>query len=411
MGHARETRKHACPGRSARGSRTPRTCFPQQVAAASLRPRSPTSNATASYTQPAALQLQVETLLRSGRPGGLTGRTTQVAEFPTKRAPAPLFYPDAPASNVRPVALGVDAVVVRTPFEDFKVRVQRAAARPVGEQLELARWAASQFWFGIDMGEPAVVRAARELVRLLDGGGFGFGFDRSSSLDPFSPFASPFGGIAARLEEELLAGRLVVERERFAALTEHPQLDFELPPLGPPPRQPAPTTTFIAIHLVDQRAAPLAGRPYRIELPDGSSHEGFTDPDGYGRVAGFTKDGLARVIFLDVDELDFKSKNPVDRIVIPVGDEQESDEERLDDVREALNKPLEDRANEHFVELALFDQDDVPVANELVIVVDASGQEFSAVSDELGNIRVDGLAAGAVKIELRNRDDWSLDTP
>jgi outer membrane protein OmpA-like peptidoglycan-associated protein len=148
------------------------------------------------------------------------------------------------------VASGLAAVVVSTPFEDFTVEVRRGGPRPEGEQLELALWAANQFRFGLDMGEPGVVGAARELVRLLDGDGF-------SDRDAFSSFATVFGGIAARLEEELLAGRLVVEPQRFESLTERRDLfDPELPPL-PPPR-PESTHTF-EVRFVDEIGKAISG--------------------------------------------------------------------------------------------------------------------------------------------------------
>ncbi|HEY6078917.1 MAG TPA: hypothetical protein VIW29_08940, partial [Polyangiaceae bacterium] len=90
------------------------------------------------------------------------------------------------------MSLGVAAVVVKTPFEDFTVQVLNGGPRPEGEQLELARWAASQFRFGIDMGDPGVVRAARELVQLLDGESFGRGLARFDVGFGFGPRLSPF---------------------------------------------------------------------------------------------------------------------------------------------------------------------------------------------------------------------------
>gem|GEM_PF-5798826 len=305
--------------------------------------------------------------------------------------------------------LGHDTFRLRTPFEDLVVRIDRFAGPPSGEQRALARRAMSDLRFGVEGHDPGIVATAQKIVIALDGGG-SFGLFSLRELGPLLIDASFETQLLRRLDEEFERGRLIVEREQLAPLTERRDL-FEMPELGPPARQPVPETTFIAIRLVDQNAAPVPGRPFRIELPDGSSREGFTDPDGFGRVGGLRQDGLAKVIFLDVDELDFKSKNPVDRIIIPVGDEQESNEERLDDVRQALGKPPEETADQHFVELVLLDQDDVPIADELVVVVDASGHELIALSDEFGNVRVNGLIAGPVKIDLRNRDEWSLDEP
>jgi outer membrane protein OmpA-like peptidoglycan-associated protein len=163
---------------------------------------------------------------------------------------------------------GVGVVVVRTPFEAFTVRLQRPGVRAEGERLELARWAAQQFRFGIELGEPGVVRAARELVALLDGERFGFGRDAVPLDDGFGGRATPFdvgarmvtafGGIAGRLESELLAGRLVVERERLTPLSDHRQpFELELPPL-PPPRRESTTRTF-EVRFVDEVGKAISG--------------------------------------------------------------------------------------------------------------------------------------------------------
>jgi outer membrane protein OmpA-like peptidoglycan-associated protein len=163
---------------------------------------------------------------------------------------------------------GVDVVVVRTPFEGFTVRVERAGVRAESERLELARWAAKELRFGIEMGEPAVVRAARELVALLDGEGFGFGRDsvplddglggRASGFGVGVSVATAFGGIAGRLEDELLAGRLVVERERLVPLSDRRDpFELELPPL-PPPRRESGTRTF-EVRFVDEVGKAISG--------------------------------------------------------------------------------------------------------------------------------------------------------
>jgi outer membrane protein OmpA-like peptidoglycan-associated protein len=152
------------------------------------------------------------------------------------------------------VVLGADSVVVGTPFEVFTVRVQSGRARAVGEQLELARWAAAQFRVGIGMGDPALVRAAQELVRLLDGGARGF----ASQPAAFSRLDDSFGGIAARLEEELFAGRLVVDREQLTPLSDRPELfDVELPPL--PPAQRESGTRSFEVRFVDEVGKAISG--------------------------------------------------------------------------------------------------------------------------------------------------------
>jgi len=158
------------------------------------------------------------------------------------------------------MSFDADAVVVRTPFEDFVVRLRPGGPRPEQEQLELARWAAIQFRVGVEVGDPGVVRAARELMRLLDGGtrGIGRGFGFVADFDDRAPLDHAFGGIAARLEQDLLAGRLVVERDQIASLTERRHgLVPSLPPL-PPPRREAKLHTF-EVRFLDEVGKAISG--------------------------------------------------------------------------------------------------------------------------------------------------------
>lgn len=207
--------------------------------------------------------------------------------------------------------LGVDVVVVRTPFEDFTLRVQRSGARAEGEGLELARWAASQFRFGIEVGEPGVVRAARELVGLLDGESFGFGrgllplddgfggVGSSNRFDVGAAVVTAFGAIASRLEEELLAGRLVVERQRVAPLTDRRELfDLELPPL-PPARRESGTRTF-EVRFVDEVGKAISG--IDAEFSADGAQTRATNAAGIALLDG-VQAGSANVAILDPEAL------------------------------------------------------------------------------------------------------------
>lgn len=194
---------------------------------------------------------------------------------------------------------GVDAVVVRTPFEDFILRVVRGGAPPNGEALELARWAASQVRFGVEMGEAGVLRAAREVWNLLDGAGSGFGVDRPSCLDPSSSPGGAFGGIAGRLEEELLSGRLAVERERIPPLTEHGALfERELPPL-PPPRRDSATRTF-EVRFVDEVGKAISG--IDAEFTADGPQTRATNAAGVALLEG-VESSVAKVAILDPEAL------------------------------------------------------------------------------------------------------------
>lgn len=259
----------------------------------------------------------------------------------------------------------------------------------------------------------AAFQALTELSRLLGGESPpGFGISEPT------PSTTHLTEVARLLDLEVSAGRVELRFEPFpGTFHEREQLDIQLPSL-PRAAQPAPETSFIAVRLVDQNGAPVVGHAFEIALPDGSTHRGFTDPDGFGRVRGFTKDGLAKITFQRFDELDFKTGNVSDRIIIPVNEagSAEDDDELADEgseqgPEEAVALPELNEINRHFIELVLVDTDDVPVANESVVVTDSAGSEFEAISDDFGRVRVDGLAPGEAKVELRQRDgrDWGVE--
>jgi len=286
-----------------------------------------------------------------------------------------------------------------------------SSPRPTADDLARAKFL---LLFELEHSE-AAFEALTELWRLLRGepiAGFG--------LSDRAPATAWLNELTQLLEAEAIAGRVELWLEPFAGrLKEREQLDIQLPSLPKAP-QPAPETSFIAIRLVDQNGAPVIGHAFDIELPDGTKHRGFTDPDGFGRVRGFVKDGLAKITFQRFDELDFKTGNASARIIIPVNDagstqdenEGELDEEPAEDGLEVANElSALDEVDGHFIELLLIDTDDIPVANESVVVTDSAGTEFEAISDDFGKIRVDGLAPGEAKVELRQRDghDWSVE--
>jgi hypothetical protein len=201
----------------------------------------------------------------------------------------------------------MNAVVVRTPFEDFTVRVQRGGARPTGEQLELAQWAARQIRFAIEMGDPRVERAARELVRLLDGDGFGIrpndgdfdGFRRVGGAGGRG-FSNGFGGVASRLEEQLLAGRLVVERERFTPFSDRREpFELQLPPL-PPARREATTRSF-EVRFVDEVGKAISG--IDAEFTADGPQTRATNAAGIARLEG-VQAASANVAILDPEALE-----------------------------------------------------------------------------------------------------------
>jgi outer membrane protein OmpA-like peptidoglycan-associated protein len=193
------------------------------------------------------------------------------------------------------VTLAVDEVVVRTPFEQFVVRVRRDGS-PIGRaQLELARWAVTQLRLGADMGDPAAGAAARKLLRLLDGDERAF--SASGNVDE-APGAA-FHRISWRLEQELLGGRLVVESLRFDSLTERRGLTVpELPPLPPAPRDSK--THAFEVRIVDEIGKAISG--IEAEFTADGAQTRPTNAAGVALLDGVLATS-ARVRIADVDGL------------------------------------------------------------------------------------------------------------
>lgn len=221
---------------------------------------------------------------------------------------------------------------IRLTFGLVYLRLRRAGASEFPAEVQTDSASVARAHFALRFELPHSREAQQALSEL-------FQLQHGSSL--FSDFGVPFatpseGQLAAFLSllvDELDAGRVELGLQIFGgSFRERPQLDIDLPDLGPPPRAPAPDESFIAVRLLDQKGEPLSGRPFRIELPDGSVREGFTNPDGFARARGFTRDGVARITFSGFDEADFKTTNPSERIIIPVGELPDADPEATNPV-------------------------------------------------------------------------------
>jgi hypothetical protein len=280
---------------------------------------------------------------------------------------------------------------LRSGFEPVQAETEPAA------HAELARCSLL-----FELEQTSVARTVlAELVGLLRG-------ETSSELVPDRHRAETRVLDTSRvLLAELEAGRVSLRFEPFAGtLHDREILDLKPPPL-PPAARTALETSFIAVHLLDQNGAPVIGRAFQIELPDGSIHRGVTDPVGFGRVRGFTQDGTAKVTFPGFDELDLKTRNGSTRKILPIGDEPQED----DDEEDAPPASSQEDAAEgpHFIALVLTDTDGDPLVDEDVLVTDSSGKEFEAKSDASGSVRVAGLAAGNAKLTLgRNGEEWTV---
>jgi hypothetical protein len=202
--------------------------------------------------------------------------------------------------------LGLVAVVVSTPFERFEVSVERRGPPPDGEQLGSVLRAVGDLRFGVEMRDPGALRAARELMQLLDGGGSGFGRD-STRLDDAADGVGRANGLAdnelrdisRRLEEELLAGRLVVKREQIAPLTDRREpLELQLPPL-PPVRRDSGTHTF-EVRFIDEVGKAISG--IDAEFTADGAQTRPTNAAGIALLEG-VRAGSASVAILDPEAL------------------------------------------------------------------------------------------------------------
>lgn len=153
---------------------------------------------------------------------------------------------------VRDVGRADQVVVIAAPFEAFAVTVARPGARPSGPQLQLAQRVAALFRVGLGVGDPAAVRAALDVLALLDDG------FRFSPVDGRDLDATSAPSLAQFLEQELLAGRLAVEARLVPSLTERRIIDLpELPPLAPARRESS--THSFEVRFVDEIGKPIAG--------------------------------------------------------------------------------------------------------------------------------------------------------
>jgi outer membrane protein OmpA-like peptidoglycan-associated protein len=206
--------------------------------------------------------------------------------------------------------------------------------------------------------------------------------------------------LARALDAELDAGRVTLTFEPFAGVhRERNQLSIDLPGL-PKAARPSPEESFIAVRLLDQQGKPVIGRAFQVELPDGRLSKGFTDKDGFGRVRGFTQDGRAKVSFPEIDELDFKTKNAVARVIVPVIGNQGGDEEFADDELSPAASTLVEDAE--------------PIGKLFVELLDKSGRvrhanrtfqitgpvAFEGTTDGQGRILREGVPPGDYMLSL-----------
>jgi outer membrane protein OmpA-like peptidoglycan-associated protein len=146
---------------------------------------------------------------------------------------------------------------LRTPSEDWLVRIDRFAGPPGAEQRELARRALTDLRFGLEVRDPVIVATAQRIVAALDGAG-SFGRSGLRALGPSVSDSAFEHELLRRLEQELDRGRLVLEREQLAPLTNgRERIELQLPPL-PPARRESNRRTF-EVRFVDEVGKAISG--------------------------------------------------------------------------------------------------------------------------------------------------------
>lgn len=75
---------------------------------------------------------------------------------------------------------------------------------------------------------------------------------------------------------------------------------------APPPKPPPKKKTWVSIELLDDEGKPLAGKKYRVKLPDGSVKEGTLDEAGKAKIEEIDPPGTCKVSFPEIDGNEWK---------------------------------------------------------------------------------------------------------
>jgi outer membrane protein OmpA-like peptidoglycan-associated protein len=191
-----------------------------------------------------------------------------------------------------------DTFRFRTPLETFLVRFERFAGPPSPEQQALARRAISELRFGIAARAPSVLATAQQIVAAIDGRRT-FALFAARALGASLRDASVGNQLLRRLEEEFERGRLIVEREQIASLSEHRDISVpELPPL--PAARRGPTTRTFEVRFVDEIGTSIPG--VDAEFTADGAQTRATNAAGIALLDGVQATS-ASVSILDVDAL------------------------------------------------------------------------------------------------------------
>jgi hypothetical protein len=184
------------------------------------------------------------------------------------------------------------------------------------------------------------------------------------------------------LQRELTDGRWVAlklplfhrrEQEKDDTVLRGPTPDPEPPPEGPRLLRRISEKTFIDVSVQDTDGVPLSGFNYQLQLPSGVTDRGVLGAD-------------ARLFRGNIDP-------GIGRLTISPGS---SEVVQADD----LTPPDEPEVPDDSIEIQLVDQSGAPVADETVEILFSDGSSETAVTDDNGNIALQGVPSGDCQITL-----------
>ncbi len=107
-----------------------------------------------------------------------------------------------------------------------------------------------------------------------------------SSLIGGAPFRAELESVAETLLAAARAGRLLARTRALRIQVAATEAEEEVlgPTSSPPSSQQ--TKSWVGLVLVDQEGAPVAGRPYRLTRPDGTTIDGTLDSNGTAMMSG-----------------------------------------------------------------------------------------------------------------------------
>jgi outer membrane protein OmpA-like peptidoglycan-associated protein len=185
--------------------------------------------------------------------------------------------------------------LLQGPLGDVVVRAVIDADPPARDRLPLVHRVLTELRFRLDGGDRTLAENAERTLAEVDGSQA-----VPRRLDTQADTRSFLGDLRRRLEDALLAGRLVIDVRETPALSDRPDRPLpDLPPLPPPP--PEPGTHHFEVRIVDEIGSAISGLEVEFDADEASSRS--TNAAGLAELDG-VQTSSASVSLLDPDALD-----------------------------------------------------------------------------------------------------------